>query len=127
MRDIYLLGSCGGVLAWDERVNMPRSGSKLRSDQMGLLSGMIHEQFTSPRIGELLSAVEQSDLVKNSDSIEAANVRELRQQYDKQTKLPKSLVEEITKTTTLSQTDWMTARKNNDFTLFEPWLDKIFG
>ena len=126
-RDIQLLVSTAGVLGWDERVNMPRSGSQLRADQLGLLAGMIHEQFTSPRIGELLSKIEQSDMVKDPESVEAVNVRELRYQYDKQTKLPKSLVEEITKVTTLSQSDWMTARKNNDFKLFEPWLDKIFG
>ena len=124
-REISLLGSCAGVLGWDERTYMPRGGAGLRADQLSLLSGMMHEKFTDPKVGELLSTLEASDLVKDEDSPEAANIRETRHQFDKATKLPKNLVEEITKTTTLAQGEWVTARKNNDFKHFQPWLDKV--
>ena len=124
-REISLLGSCGGVLGWDERTYMPRGGANLRADQLSLLSGMMHEKFTDPKVGELLSMLEASDLIKDEDSPEAANIRETRHQFDKATKLPKDLVEEITKTTTLAQGEWVTARKNNDFKHFQPWLDKV--
>ena len=98
-REVSLLVSCESVLGWDERTYMPRGGAAFRAEQLGLLSGLAHEKFTDPRIGELLTQVEQSDLIKDDDSMEAANVRELRYQYDKQTKLPKELVEEITRVT----------------------------
>ncbi len=124
-REISLLGSCAGVLGWDERTYMPRGGAGLRADQLSLLSGMMHEKFTDPKVGELLSTLEASDLVKDEDSLEAANIRETRHQFDKATKLPRDLVEEITKTTTLAQGEWVTARKNNDFKHFQPWLDKV--
>ncbi len=83
VRNIALLSSAGSILGWDERTYMPRGGSNLRADQLSLLSGMVHEQFTSPRIGELLDILEASDLVKNPESIEAVNVRELRHSYVK--------------------------------------------
>lgn len=120
-----LLESCGAILGWDERTYMPRGGAQLRADQLGLLSGMIHEMITDPRIGELLSTIEGSDLVKDEESEPAANVREIRHRYDKQTKLPKDLVEEQTRVTTLAQGEWVTARRNKDFKAFLPWLEKI--
>ena len=125
VRNIALLSSAGSILGWDERTYMPRGGSNIRDDQLSLLSGMVHEQFTSPRIGELLDILEASDLVKNPESIEAVNVRELRHSYVKHSKLPKELVEELSKVTTLAQGEWVVARRNSDFKHFLPWLEKV--
>ena len=125
IKEVALLYSSAAVLGWDERTYMPRGGAMLRADQLGLLEGMAHEKFVDPRIGELLSELEQSDLMKDPESAEAANIRETRHSYDKRTKLPKKLVEELTKTTTLAQGEWVIARKNNDFKHFLPWLEKV--
>ncbi len=125
-REIAVLSSCAGVLGWDERTYMPRGGAQMRAEQLSLLSGMIHSKFTDPRMGELLEELQSSDLAEG-DTPEAANIREIKYKFDKATKLPKSLVEEITKTTTLSQGEWVTARKNNDFKHFQPWLEKVLA
>ncbi|HWR82285.1 MAG TPA: carboxypeptidase M32 [Candidatus Deferrimicrobium sp.] len=124
-KEISLLGSCGSVLHWDQQTYMPPNGNPHRAEQMALLARMTHEMFTDPKIGALLSELEQSDLARKSDTPEAANIREIRHQYDKQTKLPKELVEELSKTTTLAQQEWTLARKNNDFKHFLPWLEKL--
>jgi carboxypeptidase Taq len=124
-QEIGLLASTSSVLYWDQYTYMPPAGTPHRAEQMGLISRMVHEMFTDPKVNELLSAIEGSDLVKDQDSPEAANIRELRYQYDKRTKLPKELVEEITKTTSLAQQDWAQARKDSDFKRFLPWLKKI--
>jgi len=126
-REVSLLASCGGVLGWDERTYMPRGASAFRAEQLSFISGLVHEKFTDPKVGELLSELEASDLAKDEDSVEAANIRETRYQYDKLTKLPRDLVEEITKTTTLAQGEWVTARKNADFKHFQPWLEKVLA
>lgn len=125
LKEIALLNSCAGLLGWDQRTYMPRGGSAHRADQLGLIAGMTHEKFTSPRIGELLSQVENTELTKVPDSIEAANIREVRRRYDRQTKLPKSLVEEIVRVTSMSEKEWETCRKNSDFKSFAPWLAKV--
>ncbi len=125
IKEIALLESCASVLFWDERTYMPRGGAAHRSAQVSMLAGMGHERFTDPRIGELLTEVEASDIIKDPESEAAVNVRELRRAYDKETKLPKKLVEEITRVTTLAQGEWVTARKNSDFKHFEPWLEKV--
>ncbi len=127
VKEVSLLHSCDAILGWDERTYMPRGGAAHRADQLGLISGLAHEKLTDPKIGELLSELEQSDLVKDPESAQAVNIREIRYYYDKQTKLPKDLVEEITKVTTLAQGEWVEARKKSDFKHFEPWLGKVIA
>lgn len=122
---IALLESIGAVIGWEERTYMPRQGAELRAKQQSLLAGMMHEQFTDPKIGELISTCETTDLVKDPESPEAVNLREWRHLYDKETKLPKTLVEELAKTTSLAQGEWQEARKNRDFKAFLPWLEKV--
>jgi carboxypeptidase Taq len=127
IRDIGLLGSVESVLGWDERVMMPDKGAEHRSNQMSLLARLTHQQLTSPRVGELLSRVEGTDLVRESESDAAANVREIRRSYDRATKVPTRLVEELTKTGVLGQQAWVEARKKSDFLTFRPWLEKLVG
>ncbi len=126
-REVHTLGACEALLYWDERTYMPRGGAEGRSRQAALVSGMVHEKFTSPRIGELLSIVEGSSLVANPESDEAVNVRELRRDYDKQAKLPKDLVEELARVTSLAQGIWGEAREKSDFSHFLPILKEVIA
>src|SRR5438045_6052749 len=86
LREVALFGSIGSLLGWDERVQMPPRGAEHRSNQSSLLARKVHEQFTSPRIDELLRQIETSDLSQQGDV--GPNVRELRRQYDRATRLP---------------------------------------
>jgi len=125
MQELETISSCYAVLEWDHQVYMPSGGAEHRARQTSYLAGVLHEKFVDPRIGELIATVEKSDLVKESESIEAANIREWRCGYDKETKLPKELVEELNKTATLAHLEWAAARKENNFEKFQPWLEKI--
>ncbi|HET7839478.1 MAG TPA: carboxypeptidase M32, partial [Rectinemataceae bacterium] len=51
--------------------------------------------------------------------------RVLRRDYDKETKLPAALVEEIARETSLSQATWAEARGKSDFAAFAPHLEKV--
>ncbi len=124
-REASVLNSCASLLGWDERTYMPRKGSAHRGEQMALLARLTHEMTTSPAIGELLSAVEGSDLVRDPLSDAAVNVREIRRAYDRAVKLPQRLVEELARVSTRAQQVWQEARKADDFEAFRPWLEKI--
>lgn len=125
-RGLATLGSCSAVLGWDEQTYMPRRGADHRSSQMALLAGLYHERATDPRIGEFLSSVEGSTFISDPESVATANVRELRRTYERRVRLPKTLVEELARTTSLAQGEWVAARSANDFGRFRPWLEKIF-
>ena len=51
-----------------------------------------------------------SDLAKEPHSDAATTIRELKRGYDKQIKLPQSLVEELTRASVLGQQAWVKAR-----------------
>lgn len=124
-REETLLASCATLLEWDEETYMPPAGLEHRGNQLALLAGLHHQQATDPRIGELLAELEGSALVLDPASVASANVRELRRTYERLTRLPRRLVEELTRTTTLAQHEWIIARQQADFARFRPWLEKI--
>jgi carboxypeptidase Taq len=122
-----LLGSCASLLSWDEQTYMPTNGAEHRAEQLALLAGMVHERATAPRIGELLSELGDPEALGGEGSRQYANVREARRQHERATKLPRRLVEELSRTATLAQHAWIEARKKKDFPGFLPWLVKMVG
>jgi carboxypeptidase Taq len=125
MHDLAILRSCEALLDWDERTHMPRNGSEHRGNQMALLAGMVHEKFVSPRNGELINELISNGLNPDDDNLDSANIRELKKAYDKIIKIPKSLVEELSRTVTMSQGVWTEAREKSDFAMFKPWMEKV--
>ncbi len=124
-KELGVLNSCAAVLGWDQQTYMPTKGAGLRGEQMAFLAGLAHSKATDPKVGELLAAVEGSELVRDPESDAAANVRELRRGYDRSTKLPAALVEELARVTTAAQQAWQQARAANDFPAFRPHLEKV--
>jgi len=123
-RNIALLSSIEEVLAWDNRTYMPRDASSYRADQIAFITGMVHEKRTDPRIGDLLGELGAVQVKKEDFSVESVNLREWQRDYDRLVKLPKDLVEEKSRTAVKAQDAWVEARKNNNFALFKPWLEK---
>ena len=125
-RETSLLNSIEALLGWDERTQLPPAAADYRAEQMTYLSGLIHRRQTDPRVGEWLAALASNGAVQDPQGDTAVVVRQLQRQYDRKTKLPLSLVEEMTRTSVLGQQAWVEARKNNDFASFRPWLEKTF-
>ena len=101
-QEAHLLESTAGLLSWDQEVMMPPRGIEHRSRQIALLARLGHQAATDPRIGELLAACEaDGGLMRDPLSIPAVNVREIRHSYDRATKLPATLVEELAKVTSV--------------------------
>jgi carboxypeptidase Taq len=125
MREQALLSSCEEVLAWDELTYMPPGGLAHRAEQQALLAGLNHERATDPRLGELLAALDGSDLVRDPESAAALVLRDMRWAHGRMTRLPRSLVEESARVTSVAEQEWATARRKNDFGHFQPWLARV--
>lgn len=124
LKQTTLLGSCAAVLSWDEQVNLPVGGAEHRANQLALLAGMTHDRATSKRVGELIGELQSTgNFADGSD--EQVNLTDAKRHYDRATKLPKKLVEELSRVSTLAQQAWVQARKESNFAKFEPWLSKM--
>ena len=67
------------------------------------VGAFLSQHRTDPRIGELLGACEQDPALSSGDTVEAANIREFRREYDLATKLPVELVTELARVGSQSQ------------------------
>jgi carboxypeptidase Taq len=124
-REIALVNSCQELLAWDELTRLPDSATEYRGRQLAYLAGKHHDLATDPRLGEWLDLVERSSLMAEPHSDAAVNVREARRVYERLTRLPRALAEELARLVTAAQHHWKLARQQGGFRLFKPWLERM--
>lgn len=123
LAEIQHLEHAAALLDWDQQVNMPAGGADARALQLATLQKMAHELFIADSTGDLLEKLNESDYPE--DSLDACLIRVVREDWNKDRKIPSELVEELASTTSRAQEVWARARTDNDFQLFQPWLEKI--
>jgi len=119
------LGSVAALVGWDQETYMPAGGAHARAEQSSLLARLMHGQATDPKVGELLAQCQADGDLNDAQSEHAANIREMRRDYDKATKLPSDLVANLAKAQSQAQDIWKVARTNNDFPSFIPALTTV--
>ena len=123
-RETWLLATTSALLGWDQETYLPKGAGEVRADQLALLAKLQHERATDPRVAEWLATCEQ-DPRRQTDEDFAANVRELRRDHDRATKLPEALVTELAATESRAQQAWADARARDNFHKFRPWLERM--
>ena len=124
LAEVTDLSRAAFVLEWDQETYMPPGGVTARSEQMSTLVRLSHVSFTSDEVGRLLSELEDETAGQPFDSYEASLVRVTRRDYDKDRKLPPELVSEIARAGSAAQPVWQKARREANFKLFAPALEK---
>ncbi|MHA1480450.1 MAG: hypothetical protein ACTSQZ_03395 [Candidatus Thorarchaeota archaeon] len=117
-----ILGSLGVVAHWDLETYMPPGAIGHRSEQLGVLTQIVHRMSTSVEMGELISAAE-----KEKDTLEYADQREIyltRKGYDEATKVPEKLIAAMAKQRAIATNTWKKAKAAKDWKMFEPELQK---
>jgi len=120
-RDRATLASVGSLLGWDERTYLPTKGQAFRGDQLALIAQLCHERLIDKRTGDLLQQAEAETL---SDE-QRANVKGIRRLYGRAVKMPTELVVALAKATSAGQNAWESAKHQNDFVSFKPYLETI--
>jgi len=118
------LSALMALAEWDQQTYMPRGAGEVRMYQATTLQGIIHEHLTDPRLGALLDKLESEATQKHFSDADRGLLRKARRSYDHATRLPRELVEELTRVTSASFEAWLNARAKNDFALFAPWLQR---
>ncbi len=127
MHEISDLSSLGALAEWDQNTAMPEGAGQVRGDQMATLQGVLHERWTSEGLGRLLNQLEQPGAQTSQTDADKGLIREVRRGYDRATKLPRTLVEELARVQAASFESWRKARTNNDFVSFAPWLGRTIS
>ncbi len=122
VREASVIGSIGSLLGWDQETYMPAGAAPARAEQASVMARIHHERRTAPRIADLLGACESDPALTEPGSETAANLREIRRDYDKATRVPGDLVAELARCGSEAQDIWKHARAKSDFAMFAPAL-----
>lgn len=116
------IGHSAAVLQWDQEVYMPPAGAGFRAQQIASLSGIAHELAVDEAFGKLLKVLSEDSSLSDK---EVRNVADTLKDYERQQKLSTEFVETLSKTTSEAFHAWQKAKKENNFSLFAPLLEKL--
>ncbi|PHN05017.1 carboxypeptidase M32 [Flavilitoribacter nigricans] len=113
-----------GVLSWDKEVSLPPQGARFRSQQVATLSGMAHEIFTAPELGEVIEK-----LVNDGQELSISQQRNIELSWrdlQRSRKLDMDFVIRRSQLVSAGYHAWIAAREANDFKVFaQPLADLI--
>lgn len=108
---------------------MPSGASPIRAEQLKAMAGLIHKEQTSKKFLTALSKLVdiKSGKIKSKklSPSQTASVKEWRIDYLHHTALPKKFVEECAQVTSQAINAWRSAKQENAFQKFAPFLEKI--
>jgi len=93
-------------------VMMPRGSAVARTEQLTVLKVSVHEILNDPRLGDLLTEVEETQL---DEPWKAANIREMRRVWIHANAVELELVEALSRACSECELRWREARPNSDF------------
>lgn len=113
------------VMHWDQEVYMPPEGSAPRALALSYIAGELHEKFLSTQFKKILAELNEARSMGHLREKDAAVIREVSREFEREEKFPLKFVKELIQTTSEAHHVWIEARKKNDFKIFLPHLEKI--
>lgn len=115
----YLLN----IVYWDAATIAPKQSYIERGNHLGLISEELYKIRTSKEFTDLVD-----DLFENKEQLEkdfAHEIELIKEDIDQTKKIPMNELIEYQKTLNAAQVKWEEAKHKNDFSIFEPYLEKI--
>ncbi|MHA1977607.1 MAG: carboxypeptidase M32 [Candidatus Hodarchaeales archaeon] len=109
-------------LGWDFETKMPSKGGQQRSIQFATLAADIHKLMTDPKIGELINKIKTDADYSSLSDVQKRNLYLIEREYNRQTKIPTDLVEEIAKHQVVAIETWKKAKAAKNYEMFKPEL-----
>ena len=122
MRRIADVVFAASALQWDQETYLPPQGAGFRASQLSTLSGISHELFTQARLQDLLNELSGDESL---DALQKRNVALVAEDYAKQKKYSTEFVEQMSRAVSEALNAWQAAKKESNYKLFAPYLDKL--
>ena len=113
------------LLDWDQQTYMPVNAEPDRICQLTTIAGVIHEKMTSPDFAADLEKAAGECRDFPPDSVETCLIRRLRRDFEKQSRIPASLVKQLAEASARAHGAWTEAREKSQFGLFAPHLERL--
>lgn len=124
-KELALFDSVRGLVRWDMETKMPPKATDLRGEQLALLQRLGHRMISDPAIKELLVTIRNHPDYETLDAFEKRNVHLIKKRYDEEAQLPEELLSDLTKQRATTINIWKKAKAAEDFSMFQPELEKL--
>jgi len=104
---------------------MPPAAGAERAAALATLGVVIHEHLTAPELAEWLAVADAEERAGNLESIQSANLREIRRIVRRANALPSALVEAMSHAQSRCEQAWRSQREANDWQGFAPLLREV--
>ncbi|UPT67919.1 MAG: carboxypeptidase M32 [Sphingobacteriales bacterium JAD_PAG50586_3] len=122
LRKLADVNYANALLQWDQEVFMPEKGAAARASQQATLSGIAHELATAPVLGGFIKEL----LADNTlTALQRSNVERTAKEFEKRNKFSTQFVEEMSMAISAGFQAWQVAKKDNNYAIFEPKLQKL--
>jgi carboxypeptidase Taq len=122
-QSLSALGFSEALIFWDSATLAPKNAVNGRSQTLVHLSEFYYNTLVNPRIQQVLEDLEtyKNDL----NDLEKSKLQFFREEYDKVACVPVDEYAAFKGLQALSSDAWEEAKEKNDFSIFEPYLQKV--
>ncbi len=111
------------IIDWDANTAAPEEAMEYTAKAVGILS---QERFTSlinPQVKAIMENLDENSL----NSTEQAVLKRLKKEFEKSESVPANEMREFTELTSRATNVWQKAKKEQDFSLYAPYLEKVIA
>lgn len=112
-----------GLIFWDLRTGAPKKAVDQRSQVIGTLSSEHFDLSTSDEMASYVAGL--SAHKEELDEITVKSLEECQKNYERNKKIPADEYKEYVILQSKAESIWEEAREKSDFSLFQPYLEKL--
>jgi carboxypeptidase Taq len=124
LKDLSGLRAAASLMHWDQATYLPEKAFASRGDHLSTIEKLAHGMATSDELGRCLENLAKIEGDLSPESDEACLIRIVREDYERDRKLPADFRSEQISLSSLSYETWKKARAANDFSMVEKVLEK---
>lgn len=113
------------LMQWDLQTNAPRGAVQGRSEAIGTISTEAFMLLTSDELDGLLTELLKIENYESLSPVLQVAVKEDKRELERYRKIPTDKYRAYKTLTAKAQAVWQEAKMNNDFQLFQPYLEEI--
>lgn len=122
-RKMFALDFASGLISYDSQTHAPEDSADSRGEALAELSGFSYQVFANPKTEELLAALKENE--GELDELQRRQAELLKRDYDQMSKVPQEEYTAFSKLVNEAENVWQTAKRNNDYPAFAPYIQKI--
>lgn len=112
---------------WDMRTGAPKKGISQRSEVVGTLADEVFSRSTSAEMKAYLDILADPSIQDQLSAVTRRMVEKSKKTYDQNIKIPQEESKAFTILQSEAQSVWEDAKKADDFSLLEPYLEKMIA